>query len=240
MKKGDLKKAEILRTAEMLFCKNGYETTSIQDILDILKTSKGSFYHHYASKELLLEEICRQRAQKVAESILAEIDETGTAIRNLNRIISGFMPLSGEKQTFLMMILPVFDLPEGRQIRFSYADSLADSFREVTLRELRKGHESEELYCDQPEHSTDVLFLLLNDCWYRICSMILENEKKGLDTDPSELLKIIDNYRKTTEMLLNAPYGSLALLNLEDVKFLTDQIHYHLKLHYSQTIKEVS
>ena len=58
MKKGDIKKQVILQTAETMFCRNGYETTSVQDILDALHTSKGSFYHHYASKELLLEEIC--------------------------------------------------------------------------------------------------------------------------------------------------------------------------------------
>ena len=240
MKKGDLKKQEILRTAETLFCKNGYETTSIQDILDVLNTSKGSFYHHYASKELLLEEICRQRAKNVAETVLSEIDASHSVTENLNRIISGFMPLSGEKQTFLMMILPVFDLPEGRQIRFGYAESLSDSFRSVTLRELIRGHESGDLYCVNPEHSADMMFLTLNDCWYRICLQILENEKKGIETDPSDLLRIIDNYRRTTEMLLSAPYGSLALLNLEELKFLTDQIHYHWKLHHSTIIKEVS
>ena len=43
MKKGELKKQEIMETAEILFCKKGYEQTSIQDILDKLKTSKGSF-----------------------------------------------------------------------------------------------------------------------------------------------------------------------------------------------------
>ena len=63
MKKGDLKKQEILRTAESLFCRYGYEATSIQDVLDELKTSKGSFYHHFVSKEALLEEICRIRAK---------------------------------------------------------------------------------------------------------------------------------------------------------------------------------
>ena len=240
MKKGDLKKQEILRTAETLFCKNGYETTSVQDILDILNTSKGSFYHHYASKELLLEEICRQRSREIADQILTKLDDSLTVTENLNRIISGFMPLSGERQTFLMMILPVFDLPEGRQIRFSYAESLAESFREAALHVLKRGHENGDLFCTNPEHSSDILFLILNECWYQICCTILENEKSGNETDPGDLLKIIENYRRTTETILSAPYGSLVLLNLEDIKFLTEQIHYHWKLHNSSIIKEVS
>ena len=65
MKKGDLRKQEILDTAEMLFCRNGYEQTGIQEILDRLKISNGSFYHHYVSKEALLDGICRRRAEQI-------------------------------------------------------------------------------------------------------------------------------------------------------------------------------
>ena len=91
MKKGDIKKKEILQTAEALFCKNGYETTSIQDILDVLHTSKGSFYHHYASKEILLEEICRLRAAGLAEKAHASINDAGTPIEHLNILFSGML-----------------------------------------------------------------------------------------------------------------------------------------------------
>ena len=39
MKKGEIKKQEILQTAEAMFCRNGYDKTSVQDILDALHTS---------------------------------------------------------------------------------------------------------------------------------------------------------------------------------------------------------
>ena len=55
MKKGDIKKQEIIQTAEMLFCRYGYNETSVQDILDAIHTSKGSFYHHFESKEQVLQ-----------------------------------------------------------------------------------------------------------------------------------------------------------------------------------------
>ena len=235
MKKGDLKKQEILRTAETLFCKNGYETTSIQDILDILHTSKGSFYHHYASKELLLEEICRVRASELAESVSASIGKDEPPMEVLNRLFAGMMPLTGEKLAFLMMILPVFDLPEGRQIRFSYAESLASSFRDPVVRELERCNESQDVYCPDTSHAADICFLMLNELWYRICLMIIRNEKAGKDTDPSELLAMISAYRGSLERVLSAPFGALRLLNLDDVKFLTEQIHYHWKLqNYNQ------
>ena len=231
MKKGDLKKKEILHTAETLFCKNGYETTSIQDILDILHTSKGSFYHHYASKELLLEEICRVRASVLAEKASASVPPEGTSVENLNIIFSGMMPLTGEKLEFLMMILPVFDLPEGRQIRFSYAESISASFRNMMIREIHRGNENGELFCPNESHTADISSLILNELWYQISLLIVRNEKAGGKTDFSELLNMISSYRVTLERLLSAPFGSIRLLVLEDMKNLAEQIHYHWNLH---------
>ena len=47
MRKGDARREQILRTAEALFYAQGYEQTSVQDILDAIGISKGGFYHHF-------------------------------------------------------------------------------------------------------------------------------------------------------------------------------------------------
>lgn len=51
--------AEILRTGEELFVTKGYEHTSIQQIADACGLTKGALYHHFDSKEALLEQICK-------------------------------------------------------------------------------------------------------------------------------------------------------------------------------------
>ena len=66
VKKGELKRSSILKAAEMLFFERGYERTSVQDILDALSLSKGGFYHHFPSKEAVLEEICAERVSGAA------------------------------------------------------------------------------------------------------------------------------------------------------------------------------
>ena len=112
MKKGDLRKQEILNTAETLFCRNGYEQTSIQDILDLLNSSKGSFYHHFVSKEALLEGICKRRAEQIYNHISDTISKDDAISNQLDSWLSGMIPVPNEKLSFLMMILPVFLLPE--------------------------------------------------------------------------------------------------------------------------------
>ena len=50
MRKGERRKQDILAAASELFLKKGYTATSIQDILDVLGCTKGSFYHHFQTK----------------------------------------------------------------------------------------------------------------------------------------------------------------------------------------------
>ena len=226
MKKGEIKKQVILQTAETMFCRNGYETTSVQDILDALHTSKGSFYHHYASKELLLEEICRTRAKNGMEKIISGLTDSTSATENINRLFSGAMPLNGENLSFLRMLLPVFTLPEGRQVRAGYADALTEMMLPSTVKEIERGNETGEFYCTDPQHSAEMCWLLIHDCWIRICKLIIRNEQAGSETDPAELLSLTENYRRCVERLLSAPFGSIRLMNLDELIRLTEQIHY--------------
>lgn len=47
-------KTRIVKAAWNLFYKNGYDRTTIEDIIAASKTSKGTFYHYFKGKEALL------------------------------------------------------------------------------------------------------------------------------------------------------------------------------------------
>lgn len=58
---------QILSISTKLFVEHGYDKTTIQDILDDLKMSKGAIYHHFKSKEEILEAIINNRASYARE-----------------------------------------------------------------------------------------------------------------------------------------------------------------------------
>lgn len=61
----------ILEVSKRLFLENGYENTSIQDILNNLKgLSKGAIYHHFKSKEAIFEAISIEEAEKNRKEFL--------------------------------------------------------------------------------------------------------------------------------------------------------------------------
>ena len=53
-KKRQSTKSRIIKAAWNLFYKKGYEHTTVDDIITLSKTSKGTFYHYFKGKEALL------------------------------------------------------------------------------------------------------------------------------------------------------------------------------------------
>ena len=53
-KSGNQTRSRIVSAAWKLFYQNGYENTTIDDIVEESQTSKGSFYHYFNSKDALL------------------------------------------------------------------------------------------------------------------------------------------------------------------------------------------
>ena len=77
----------ILSVAFRLFMEKGYEHTSIQDIIDNLGgLSKGAIYHHFKSKEDILEAVTNRMTEE-SNRLLAVIRDR-TDLRNCRKIIA--------------------------------------------------------------------------------------------------------------------------------------------------------
>ena len=227
LKKGDIRKQEILNTAETLFCRKGYEQTSIQDILDCLHTSKGSFYHHYVSKESVLEGICLRRAEQIYQTVTDQMNQAEGMIDSLNMLLSGMIPFRDEKLSFLMMLLPIFRTTEGRTVRHYYCEALSERFREAVCVQIQKGKDAGIISCPEPEYVTDIIITTVHGLWTGICDHILICEEKSTEADMSEILRMTECCRLMIERMLSAPYGSIELIDLQTIAFMCKQIHNH-------------
>lgn len=70
-------KSRIVKSAWTLFYKNGYEETTVNDIIAASKTSKGTFYHYFKGKDALLSSLSYLLDDKYEEL-------TGTINHNLS------------------------------------------------------------------------------------------------------------------------------------------------------------
>jgi AcrR family transcriptional regulator len=74
-KKHDVRLNEILDAAEMLFVSKGYETTTVNDILDKVQIGKGTFYHYFKSKEDVMDGVIRRMVESIATGANAIADD---------------------------------------------------------------------------------------------------------------------------------------------------------------------
>tara|TARA_R110000868_G_scaffold368227_2_gene631230 strand:+ start:1418 stop:1993 length:576 start_codon:yes stop_codon:yes gene_type:complete len=104
----DSKKKQILDSASHLFSTQGYERTSISQIVNEAKVSKGLVYHHFKNKEELLREIIKG-SNDVLLSINTEIDKTLSPEEKLVELINKiFHQLENEKDFFRFNLTIMF------------------------------------------------------------------------------------------------------------------------------------
>lgn len=66
-KEHDVRRNEILDTAEMLFETKGYSNTTVNDILREVNIAKGTFYYYFKSKEEVLDAVIERHLEKGLE-----------------------------------------------------------------------------------------------------------------------------------------------------------------------------
>jgi AcrR family transcriptional regulator len=77
--RGQATRRHLIAEATELFAARGYEGTSIEAVLDQTGVSRGSLYHHFASKERLFEAVVASVHAQVGESTLAAAASVGDA-----------------------------------------------------------------------------------------------------------------------------------------------------------------
>lgn len=216
MRKGEEKRQELLNTAERLFCQHGYEATSIQDILDAMKLSKGGFYHHFASKEELLTALCDRRAQRAAAYTAAQLEAADTPLARLNAVLRGFMPLRKEEAAFVAMLLPGLDKPEGRAMALTYQEALTAHFLPLLQETVAEAARAEAIY--PPVKDIELVVLhTVNHCWMEAALLIRRALEEDRRPEPAALVQAVAKYRRAVELLLDAPYGTVEIIRAEEL-----------------------
>lgn len=216
MKKGDLRRQAILDTAEKLFFERGYEETSVQDILDAMGLSKGGFYHHFESKMAVLEAVSARRAEQRFAQAARELRASSLgALDRLNRLFLLVNLFEREQPEFILTVLNVC---------FRGGDAaLLRSLREVTLAQLgplmdeiiAQGVRDGVFYTRRPGGIGRLLLLLAHDVEDEAARLLVKGAGQ-----PESVVSVIDTlnvYRDTVELILNAPYGSVRLFDVDDM-----------------------
>ncbi|RKI71170.1 TetR/AcrR family transcriptional regulator [bacterium 1xD42-67] len=152
----------ILDTASALFFQKGYDKTTLQDIIDATKLSKGAIYHHFASKEAILIAVV-DRMGEYNSTVLAEIrDKKGLAgAEKLRELFRASLTLSFQGK--ILHMLP-FLIENPKFMALQMQSILREAAPNYVLPILREGIADGSIRTDHPEELSEVL-LILSDLW---------------------------------------------------------------------------
>lgn len=210
MKKGDMKRTQILDAAERLFLGRGYERTSVQDVLDALGMSKGGFYHYFESKESVLRAVSERRTAARVERALSDVrDGRRSPLERLNLLLVQASLFETEEPGFagtLMRLACVErDYSLAAQRRRILIDLLLPALDEV----LEAGIADGSFFMRRPAEAGRLLLLLALDADDEVCALLA-----GDPENPDRLIpaiELLNACREAAELLVGAPHGALEL-----------------------------
>ena len=94
--RGEATRAQLIAIATHMFADRGYEETSIEAVLREAGVSRGSLYHHFASKEALFEAVAEEVETSVGEQTMAAADGITEPVAALRAGFLAWIRLAGD------------------------------------------------------------------------------------------------------------------------------------------------
>ena len=154
----DERKQTLIKISFELFMKNGYEGTSIQDIMNAAQISKGAMYHYFTSKEDILDAVLNYIIDLDEERVEFILNDTSlSALEKITAASSFDIPQTPEEiqranEYIVKRPASIFDY---RARELSMKRSIPSI---VSL--IEKGIESGEFRTEYPEEVAVVIFTM--------------------------------------------------------------------------------
>lgn len=164
---------KILDVSYELFTQKGYEKTSIQDIVDRLGMSKGAIYHHFKSKEDILNRLCEGVYEGI--DIFSEIKNTPgiTALQKLSRLF--LYELQDKKKVALDVVTAPVYRYNARMILESLQCAVEEIAPEICSL-IEEGNRDGSIHTQYPREAAESLLVLMN-IWINPAIFPVEKER---------------------------------------------------------------
>jgi AcrR family transcriptional regulator len=201
---------KIIDKARKLFFSKGYQDTSVNAIIEELSISKGAFYHHFSSKEELLDALVDVVAKETAADMEQIISEKVNAVKKMNNFFAFSRRYKTENIKFVKFLTNML----YRQSNGILLEKLLRAqwikctpFLEGILKQGKK----EGLFdFDHETETADILYDLVTGM-SRVNAMYIIKEKVN-EENREKITRLNASYERAIERLVGAKTGSFKLL----------------------------
>ena len=186
---------EILDVAERLFCTNGYDNTSTNDILAEIGIARGTLYYHFKSKEDILDAMIDRILDEIIRK--AKNIALNESMPVLERLTKTVLAANVDTKTG-DMILEQVHKPQNALMHAKMQEKLLSQLVPLFVKIIEDGISQNLMYTDYPEDTIQMLLLYSN-------SVFDESIAYSQDVKKRMVLAFINN----VEILLHMERGSL-------------------------------
>ena len=146
---------KILEVSKDLFLEKGFDNTSIQDIIDGLGgLTKGVIYHHFESKDEILQSILSENNQEI-------LNYNWRGDTGLEKIQNSLMDAFSDFEQQRLVYSASIKLRSPRLLGEQYLSLFSDFLPEIRER-VYEGVEDKSIKTEYPEELADLIVLTLN------------------------------------------------------------------------------
>lgn len=210
---------KILQTAFGLFLEKGYDHTPVQSIIDAVGIAKGTFYHHFQSKEEMLVDLVKTQSQRVVDAIEPVVSDPD--LNAIEKLLAASRAGLAQKTEDLgpetVVLVRQMRSKANRLLADSIDGILAEWVLPIYAAVIRQGVEEGLFHVRSPELASELVLGAIMCMKNRIVDLFLAVS----DGDAGAVDRLIEVHRsieQAVERILGAAEGSLPLYSSVDVR----------------------
>jgi len=168
VKSAEKRKSEILDVAEQLFAEKGFDNASTNDIINRIGIARGTLYHHFRSKEEILDAIVeRMTREKITRA--AEIIEDNT-MPILERLTLSYLALNVDSKAGIE-VLEQMHKPQNALLHQKMQQSVIYGIVPLMEKLIIEGNESGIFDTKYPANAAEMIIIYSNTAFDEIAPM---------------------------------------------------------------------
>lgn len=210
----EAKRNEILSAAQKFVYTKGYEKMSIQDILNELGISKGTFFHYFKSKQAMLDALVERFMDQGEEQIIPIVkDESLPAIEKLKKYFTAAGNWKVKQKDYLISLMRVWYSDDNAIIRQKITNHSTERISPLLSSIVSQGIQEGTFKPSFPDQAGGVALSLIQSLWDRLSLMIISDEQNSESIE--EIKNILAAYTDSIEKVLGIPESTLKIINDE-------------------------
>jgi AcrR family transcriptional regulator len=213
VKDAEVRRGEILAAAYKLFARDGYDATTVNALIEELGLSKGAFYHHFSSKEEVLQALARQLAEAMLDRVAPLVSRHDlTAAEKLSLLFGMGTQFKREHASMVRGLADLYCREENLRLRVRMVAESIEVMSPLIARILDEGKRDGSFTIDDPVETARLIIHMgtflhdtFGEAWKRAAT--------DLPGAVAQFRRRADAYARALESMLGLDKHTLVLID---------------------------